>query len=381
MEPMTLLSRYTIKLFIKIYLISLISLFCMYFIIDMVSHLDRLSKATPESASLLDTLFQYYGVRCFTLFNTINATVVLFSAAATIATMQSKNELIALHSMGASPNQIAKPIIVVAIIMASLAATNRELIIPRFQQDLTRTAQNWTGNEKIPIQAKFDHRTDILFGGRHAIKSDSTILLPRLHLHRPLGRFPRIIEAQSAIYTSATKTQPAGYKLKNVTVPASLDSYSTAVFEGEPVIVTATDHPDLKDNELFVVSQLPFDLLVAQNNHYKFNSTKSLIGLLQNQSLDYGAHLRVQLHARFVQPVLDLTLLLLGLPFVLSGRNQSLLFSICGGVGTIVVFFGVVFTSHAVGASGYAISPSLAAWLPLFVLIPTTYFITKHIRR
>ena len=139
---MTLLSRYTIKLFIKIYLISLISLFCMYFIIDMVSHLDRLSKATPESASLLDTLFQYYGVRCFTLFNTINATVVLFSAAATIATMQSKNELIALHSMGASPNQIAKPIIVVAIIMASLAATNRELIIPRFQQDLTRTAQN-----------------------------------------------------------------------------------------------------------------------------------------------------------------------------------------------------------------------------------------------
>ena len=96
---MTLLSRYTIKLFIKIYLISLISLFCMYFIIDMVSHLDRLSKATPESASLLDTLFQYYGVRCFTLFNTINATVVLFSAAATIATMQSKNELIALHSL------------------------------------------------------------------------------------------------------------------------------------------------------------------------------------------------------------------------------------------------------------------------------------------
>ena len=75
----------------------------------------------------------------------------------------------------------------------------------------------------------------------------------RLHLHRPLGRFPRIIEAQSAIYTSATKTQPAGYKLKNVTVPASLDSYSTAVFEGEPVIVTSTDHPDLKDNELFVV--------------------------------------------------------------------------------------------------------------------------------
>ena len=65
---MSLLARYTVKQFTKIYLIILVTLFCMYFIIDMVTNLDRLSNATPDEVSLLDTLIQYYGVRSFSLF-------------------------------------------------------------------------------------------------------------------------------------------------------------------------------------------------------------------------------------------------------------------------------------------------------------------------
>ena len=378
---MTLLSRYTIKLFIKIYLIMLISMFSMYFIFDMVTNLDRLSNATPEDGKLIHTLLQYYGVRSLSLFNTLNAAVILLAAVATVSSMQSKNELIALHSMGAPPTQIAKPLILLAILLATLAALNREILLPRYQQALSRSAQNWNGEEKIPIRAKFDHRTDILIGGQHAIKSARTILNPRLHLHRPLGQFPRIIEAEVAEYIPASESQPAGYKLLNIVVPESLANYQSAKLNDDPVILTAMDEESLADNELFLVSNFPFELLVAQNNHYKFSSTKGLIELLQNPSLDYGAHLRVQLHARIVQPVLDITLLLLGLPFVLSGRNQNLIFSICSSFGAMVLFYGLVFTCHAIGSSGYAITPSLAAWLPLFVLIPATYFVTKHIRR
>ena len=100
---MTLLARYTVKLFIKIYVILLVALFCMYFIIDMVTNLDRLSNATPDDISLLETLIKYYGIRSFSLFNTINSAVILLAALGTIVGMQNKHELIALHSMGASP--------------------------------------------------------------------------------------------------------------------------------------------------------------------------------------------------------------------------------------------------------------------------------------
>lgn len=384
MELMTLLSRYTVKLFIRIYLIILTAMFCMYFIIDMVTNLDRLSNATPDNVSLLDTLIHYYGIRSFSLFNTINSAVILLAGLGTVASMQSKHELIALHSMGASPGQIAKPIIIMAIILATLGVTNREFVLPRYQKTLSRSAQNWDGNEKVPIRAKFDHRTDILIGGQHAIMSDRTIINPRLHLHQPIGLFPRIIEAETAIYVSAsedTPEQPAGYRLINVIVPTELEKYQTAVLDDQVVISTANDNPSLNKNDLFLTSNLPLELLVAENNHYKYSSTKDLAALLRNESLDYGAHLRVQLHARIVQPVLDLTLLLLGLPFVLSGRNQNIIFSICSSMVAMVCYYGVVFTCHAIGGSGYAVTPSLAAWLPLFVLIPAAYFLTKHIRR
>ncbi len=381
---MTLLSRYTVKLFIKIYLIMLTAMFCMYFIIDMVTNLDRLSNATPDSVSLLDTLIHYYGVRSFSLFNTINSAVILLAAMGTIAGMQNKHELIALHSMGASPGQIAKPIIVMAVILASLGAANREFMLPRYQETLSRTAQNWNGEEKIPIRAKFDHRTDILIGGQHAVMSDRTIINPRLHLHQPIGMFPRIIEAEKAIYVASSNEnpdQPAGYKLVNVAVPTELEKYQSAKIDDQVVIYTSQDNSSLNQNDLFLTSNLPLELLVAESNHYKYSSTKDLVALLKNESLDYGAHLRVQLHARIVQPILDLTLLLLGLPFILSGRNPNIIFSICSSMVAMVCYYAVVFTSHAIGGSGYAITPSLAAWIPLLVLIPAAYFVTKHIRR
>lgn len=381
---MTLLSRYTVKLFIKIYLIILITMFFMYFIIDMVTNLDRLSNATPVNISLLDTLLQYYGVRSFSLFNTINSAVILLAAVGAISSMLSKRELIALHSMGASPAQIAKPIVVVAVLLAALGVINRELVLPHYQDALTRTAQNWNGQERIPIRAKFDHRTDILIGGQFAVLSDQTILKPRLHLHQPIGQFPRRIEAEKAVYVPASEHTPdrlAGYQLINVKVPTELTNYQSAKLDDEIVIYTADDHADLAPKDLFLVSNLPLELLAAESNHYKYRSTKDLTALLENESLDYGAHLRVQLHARIVQPVLDLTLLLLGLPFILSGRNQSIIISICNSGLAMVGYYAVVFTCHAIGGSGYAITPSFAAWLPLFVLIPAAYFITKHIRR
>lgn len=381
---MTLLARYTVKLFIKIYVIILVALFCMYFIMDMVTNLDRLSNATPDEISLLDTLIQYYGIRSFSLFNTINSAVILLAALGTIVGMQNKHELIALHSMGASPGQIAKPIILMATLLALAGAVNREIMLPQYQEALSRSAKNWNGEEKVPIRAKFDHRTDILIGGQYAVMSNRTIVNPRLHLHQPIGQFPRIIEAERAIYepqTAESPHQPAGFRLVNVQVPSELTSFQSARLDEKVVIYTSADLPNLDSKDLFLSSEVPLELLVAENNHYKYSSTRDLMALLENESLDYGAHLRVQLHARMVQPVLDLTLLLLGLPFVLSGRNQNVIVSIISCVFALVCFYGVVFTCHAIGGSGYAITPTLAAWLPLFILIPAAYFVTKHIRR
>ena len=78
------------------------------------------------------------------------------------------------------------------------------------------------------------------------------------------------------------------------------------------------DTPWLKADQCFVVSDVSFAQLAAGNAWRQFSSTADLIAGLHNPSLDLAADVRVLVHARIVQPFLDMALLCLGLPIVLQ---------------------------------------------------------------
>ena len=54
------------------------------------------------------------------------------------------------------------------------------------------------------------------------------------------------------------------------------------------------------------------------------------MGALENPSVKHNPGVEVELHSRFVQPFLDMNLLLLGLPLVLTRQSRSLFFSVRG---------------------------------------------------
>ena len=74
----------------------MVCLLGLYFVIDMVTNLDKLSRSVGQTESLIDTMIQYYGARAFLFFNATNAVMVLIATTCTIASMRSNNELIAL---------------------------------------------------------------------------------------------------------------------------------------------------------------------------------------------------------------------------------------------------------------------------------------------
>ena len=142
--------------------------------------------------------------------------------------------------------------------------------------------------------------------------------------------------------------------------------------EAEPIVLTPADHDWLEDGQCFVVSEITFDHLVADRAWQQYASTSELIEALRNPSLEYGADTRVMVHRRFVQPILDVTLLFLGLPLVLA-RSQSNVFMAAAKCLLLVgVFFVVSLACQAMGNS-VMISPALAAWLPLLIFAPTAY--------
>jgi lipopolysaccharide export system permease protein len=97
---------------------------------------------------------------------------------------------------------------------------------------------------------------------------------------------------------------------------------------------------------------------------------------LQNQSIEPGADVKVTLHSRLVQPLLDISLVLLGLPLVLTRANRNIFVAAGMCVVLMAVLYLVVLTCHGLG-SNYLLNPLAATWIPLVVFGPLAYTIAR----
>ena len=106
-------------------------------------------------------------------------------------------------------------------------------------------------------------------------------------------------------------------------------------------------------------------------------STAELIRGLRNASLGFGAATRVEIHTRIVQPLLDITLLFLGLPLVVAreSRNVFIAMGLCMGVATLFSVF--VAASQYLGAVW--LHPALGAWMPLIVFVPVAVWLAESL--
>ena len=92
-------------------------------------------------------------------------------------------------------------------------------------------------------------------------------------------------------------------------------------------------------DQCFIASNLDFEQLTGGMGFKNFSSTAQLIAGLDNSSVGFGADVRVKVHARIVQPLLDITLLFLGLPLVVRRESHNVFLAIGMCMG-ITIFFG-----------------------------------------
>ena len=131
---------------------------------------------------------------------------------------------------------------------------------------------------------------------------------------------------------------------------------------------------------MFVVSGFEFGHLVGNNGWRQFSSTGELIAGIRNPAIHFPDNVRVAIHARMVQPVLDVTLLFLGLPLVLSRENRNMFVAIGLSVGLVGGFMLVQLTGQYLGSSGL-LKPSLGAWLPAMVFVPLAVYLYDRVEQ
>ncbi len=134
--------------------------------------------------------------------------------------------------------------------------------------------------------------------------------------------------------------------------------------------MTPHDYPAwLKPNEAFMVSDVSVDELAGGMLMRRFASTGELISGLRHRSIYFSPDVRVMIHSRIVQPLLDITLLFLGLPLVVARDNRNVFVAIGLCIGLVGLFFLVSIACQQLGTN-MLISPALAAWVPLMLFVP-----------
>jgi lipopolysaccharide export system permease protein len=374
-----IIDRYLLRQFVQTFLICFFSLTGLYIVIDAFTNLEEFITYARDNGGLLAVMGEYYAYRVLSFFDSTSPVITLIAAMFTVTWIQRHHELTALEAAGIPKSRVMKPVIVTVLALALLRAANRELIIPGVRDRLSQNAQDLGGGRGKPLLPRTDSETGVLLrSSGPTFANEKRIHKPDFKLPRGLDRYGPRLSAENAYYLPPQPDRPGGYLLRGVTQPLGLDGEPSLPAD-KPVLLTRRDHAWLAPGECFLASDVSFEYLAADSNWRRLSSTYDLIRGLRNRSLDYGAGARMAIHSRIVQPLLDMTLLFLGLPLVLSRSNRNVFLAIGMCLALVVAFMLVVIGCEQLGAN-YWLEPSLAAWLPLMIFVPCAVALSPPLR-
>lgn len=372
---MRILDRYLLRQYAQTLLICFCSLVGLYAVIDALGHLDQFTAyAEKTGSSVLASIGRFYAFQSLGFFDQTSGILAMMAAMFTMAWLKRSNELTALLAAGIPQFRSVMPLLVASAAISILAATSRELVLPSVRSELLRSTKDLGGMSEQPLRPVYDTATGIVLGGEATVAEGRRIIRPFLLL--PTGR----IAASEGRYLDATDHRPGGYLFLDVPPGTSATDQPSLEIDGRIVLHSPADTPWLKRDQLFLPSEVGFDQLAAGPKWRYFASTAELLDYVSHPTSDVPTAAYVTLHGRLVRPMLDFCLVLIGLPLILSRRSRSPFLAVGLAMAAVAAFLLIALTCEFLGSSGW-ISPSLAAWLPLFVFVPLSAMGSGALRR
>lgn len=378
---MLIVDRYVLRQFLWNFVWCFIALTGLFVVFDAFGNLDEFQRFAQKHGNLWGTMAEFYFHRSIYFFDRVSGVLAMIAAMFTVTWIQRHNELTALMAAGISRLRVIVPVIAAAGAIGLLASANRELVIPRMRDALARNPKDLSGESAQPFKQRFDNATGILFQGLQTYAVDQRIEKPEFVLPQALDKHGKRLSAANAYYSAPRDGRPGGYSMRGVTQPAALLQGKSLMLADRAIVITPPDAPDwLAADECFVVSEVNFEQLRGGQAWRQFSSTPELVAGLSNRALGFGADVRVAIHSRLLQPLLDMTLLFLGLPLMLGRENRNIFVAIGACAGVTTAFMLVVMAAQYLGGV-YYIDPAKAAWAPLALFIPIATAMFDRLRR
>ena len=374
---MTIIDRYILRSFLKSFCLWFICFIGIYIVFDLFTKMDSFLKAGGGVLGAVVLICKFYAIQSLPFFNMISPILCLTSAMFTIGMLIRHNELTPILAAGISRERVIKPIIFAVVILTGCTAICRETLLPMFMDDLMKDPAKFVSHDGSDLYAATDYNSGFMLLGNKVFYKEREITEPNISfLDKSLSVHGKKLNAKEAVYYPAKDGKPSGFLMKDVMSPQEILRGPSLALDGRPIVITPKDADWLESGDCFVVSKIPF-AYIASNESWRENaSTWEYISAIRGQSLDIGVDIESKIHARILQPFLDMTLFFLGIPIILTRGGERNVFKAMGLVALIVFSFLVV-QYGALFFGRNSEMPVLGAWFPIIVFIPIAIYLYR----
>ena len=352
---MNTVDRYIAKSFISGYLILMLVGMGLYALADLLVNIDEFTKDPdlPLPAALMN-IYDYYLAQLPLYFSQLAGPLMTIAASFTLAVMLRNNELIALISSGVPLQRLTAPLLICSIFMITLWAVNQELILPKVAHKIVRKRDDAKGTAAVGVYWARDDRNNLMIALRMYPREKR--LYDVIIVEADAGGRPaNLIKADRADYDELKQTWvlERGIRIRAEVADAPRDL---------PLPITLEPVAD------FAFGLTPEQLVVRQKSEYAaMLSLGQMNELIASGRIANRAGIVMSRHIRLTQPLLQLILLTLVVPFFLVREPVSVLAT--GGLALAVggIFFGVTFVAHSIVSDH---SAALVAWMPILLFGP-----------
>ena len=372
--------------FIRNYLISFMVLIGLYIVLDMVFNFDELAEVQSKTATggvasvlhLLRSIGDYYFFQTFRIFVHLSGIIPIVAAAFTLIRMTRFNELTASLAAGVPLLRSAMPIIIAGMVLSVLLFVDQEVLIPRMIPKLVRKhdeIQQAGGSKSFAVRAMQDESRGLLNVARYhpATETDGPWMeqvdviefdenfMPVAHILADKGEWdPKRREWRLINGRIVTGLRPNSNE--RVSKERAYPAYRSSITPDEIALYGSSEFVEL----------LP----------------TSRIRMLLERPKSYGTtSLQRVKHARFTQPLLNVILLLLAVPCVMSrepGKIKQGIFqcvALCGAcLATIFLCYQLAGTPPTTGAAWADRWPAIMAWTPILIFGPIAVWLLDRVR-
>ncbi|SPD73886.1 Permease, YjgP/YjgQ family [uncultured Desulfobacterium sp.] len=356
---MTILTRYILKEFSRLFLLCLAAFVCLYLVIDFVQKIDNFMEADASGLALI-RFFLYktplIAVQMAPVASLISV-IVMFSL------MKKNNEITALKACGLSILRLSFPVLWASLGLAAIIFIVSELLVPFAS---TRSNDIWQREVKKQDQSRFYNRSNIWFRAQKAIywirHFDGTQMVmedPSFYFFDDDFFLTKKIDAKRAVWIKDRWKAEDGIIQRAV----DKDSYRFEMFSEMELDIPENPESFLR------TEKKPEEMTYWE---LKRHAEKTAAEGYDDTQFQVDMNMKLSL------PLLSFIMVLIGIPIALSINKGGTPLAVSLGIASCFLYLIALGLGRSLGFSD-VLPPMFSAWLASLIFFFLGVYLMMHV--